>query len=326
MPLIPWDLDPSRLCSGASTKPPFRHQHNTSRALAVGDVLLEQRRGTSFSGIGQAEFEKRWVGRTASGDVYMPEFCSAIHGLRRELSCPPFDRFSEMAFPRLLSFSVASRFGLADSWPEILMSVRAFQPSREERFLGLTDSGFILDPVQCAPFYEWMTERILSESDLPICVRENLGGWSYRNERQDTLRTVRKSAEFLRDEYVFVGTGEHVHALRAQLLEAFCSLLGRKDLTFRVVVGAGCFQAEEETLSRNLRRVSKVSDIPILDVEMFLPETEEWLEVAGSSLWGSRLTDAFNIRSTEGRLESGCMGVGISRLALAILAQGEHSD
>lgn len=294
---------------------------NSSSVFKIGDVLYVHKRGKPFCGITRLEFERDWVNRSSMGDVYLPKFCALIYKVRQELLRQPFGEFREMGFPRLLPLDVAKSCGLIEAWPDILLSVQAFAKPKDARALDQHHGKFLLDPLQCAPAYAWLTGRELHQNELPICIREELGGWSYRNERKEALSPVLKAVEFLRNEYIFIGTPEKVRDIRAELVDAFCGYLEESDLQYRVTVGMGCFELEKDELSQKLKATENLIDIPILDVEVFLPEEGTWLEVLGSSLWQSKLVESFKIRSKRIKLESGCVGIGVSRLSYGMLAQ-----
>lgn len=289
--------------------------------FCVGSVIREHPRVAPFSGIGKDDFAMEWASEAELGDIYLPRFCALLRRLRRDLEQEPFSDFAEMAFPRMLTHQTAARFGLIGSWPYILLSVQALCAGDAARALPSQAPPPLLDPVQCAPFYAWMHGRTVAAEDLPMRVRESLGGWSYRNERASSLECVRKSLMFLRDEYIYVGTAGQVKSVRRRLVEAFSTFLGARDLQHRLVVGAGCFEAEPNELANRLESITDPWDVPVLDVELFIPGDGTWLEVLGASLWGTKLTNAFDIRGEQGELESGCTGIGVSRLGYALLSQ-----
>jgi seryl-tRNA synthetase len=296
---------------------------SSKRELALGSILFEKRSQLRVSDFDPDTFENQWISSIGIGEIYLPRFCSLVNRLRSELSEAPFSTFEEMIFPRLLSLDVARRYGLLDSWPYILLSVGSYKDSEEPRALRGDRDCLILDPVQCAPAYGLFTNRRIPSKDLPIRIRETQGGWSYRNERQSLLRPVMKSAQFLRNEYVFIGTSAQVRMTRKDMISGFCSFLDKHDLMYRLVVGTGCFESDEAAMRDRIRAVNEPEEIPIIDVEMFLPCYQTWLEILGASLLGSKITMAFGIRCDDQDIElhSGCVGIGISRLAYSVLAQ-----
>lgn len=289
--------------------------------FVIGETLFLHENSKPFKGIKKTEFEKKWVKNDTYGDIYLPPFCSLIHRVRQELLIDPFNKFLEMAFPRLLTFDIAERFGLLNAWPYILLSVEEFRSGQEVLAIDKDSGKRILDPLQCAGAYAYLANKQFHKKELPVCFREELGGWTYRNEKRDSLRPVLRAVEFLRNEYIFLSTPQDVRFLRKMLIEAFCRYLDNYDLCYRITTGTGCFEIEENNLAEKLVKTDDIADIPVLDVELFLPENETWLEVLGASLWESQLTTSFKITGTDFTLESGCVGIGISRFCYAMLAQ-----
>lgn len=299
----------------------------TNSGFIIGETLFLHKNSKPFMGIKRTEIEKHWIKNSNYGDIYLPPFCNLMHTIRQKLLIDPFGNFLEMAFPRLLTIDIAERFGLLNSWPYILLSVDKFCSSKEVKAIDKDSEKRILDPLQCAGAYAYLADRTFNKSELPVCFREELGGWTYRNEKRNSLRPVLKAVEFLRNEYVFLSTAHDVKYLRIKLINAFCQFLDNFGICYRVIVGNGCFEIEENLLIEKLRATQKIIDIPVLDVELYLPESDTWVEILGASLWGEQLTKAFNISGTNFAIESGCVGIGISRLGYAFLAQfGNKKD
>lgn len=313
-------------CSALATAQPrprwlvSRFPRAANPPFAVGDVLCEHFHSPEGPLISQRHLDEKWVIHLGHADVYLPEFCALIHRVRADLHRFPFSAFCEMAFPRLLAPDVAKRYGLCDAWPDILLAVRPYNRSSPARAIGAQSEPYLLDPVQCANLYACLQGEQLRESGLPICVRETLGGWSYRNESKARIAPIRHTTQFLRDEYVYLGAPTQIRSIRALLIDNLCCYLDDAHLPFRVVVGSGCFEMPDAELSATLHDVEHIEDIPILDVEVRLPEDDGWLEVCGASLWGDRLLTRFDIRGLGIDVHSGCCGIGISRLCLALLA------
>ena len=290
--------------------------------FAIGSALYAGARANPFSAV-SLDTLQGYVASSECGDFYLPKFCNLIRVLRAELSTGVFATFEEMAFPRFITTRTAEDFGLLNAWPQMLFSVSATDDSQSSRVLDGT-SSFFLDPVQCAPIYSFLRNSAIEQNRLPLCIRESMGGWSYRNERADSLRLGEKGSQFLRDEYVFFGSKSDIITIRKRLLSGLCGILKQHDLQYRVVVGAGCFEASIDELEDQLQKPLAVQEIPVLDIELYIPQRQSWLEVAGATLWGSRLTSRFDIRTKDFDIESGCLGVGISRLAYGIILQGGY--
>jgi seryl-tRNA synthetase len=298
-----------------------RVQHHLKPPFAIGDLLCEGPSLADKPAMKQRDPQNGWVIHLGHADVYLPDFCKLVHQVRADLCRFPFSSFHEMAFPRLLSHDVATRFGLIESWPDILLAVRAYRPTVSDRAILPRSEPYVLDPVQCANLYACLYEDELATSDVPICVRETLGGWSYRNESKAKILPLRQTTQFLRDEYIFLGAPAQVRSIRALLIDGLCGYLEQVQLPFRVVVGSGCFEMPGAELNDTLHNIRDIEHMPILDVEVRLPEDGGWVEVCGASLWEDRLVRRFGIRGRGFDLHSGCCGIGISRLCLAMLGR-----
>jgi seryl-tRNA synthetase len=135
------------------------------------------------------------------------------------------------------------------------------------------------------------------------------------------MRPATKATQFLRQEYIVIGTADDVLSTRQRVIEAFVRILTELDLTHRLVVGTGCFEIHNDDLVATLRKTRDVRSVPILDIEVWIPSRQQWLEVLGAGIWDDRLTRAFSIKSNGAFPHSGCVGVGMSRLGYAVLAQ-----
>lgn len=293
----------------------------TRSGYKIGDILYQTNIKKKYFGITRKEIENNWICHLDGSDTYLPCFCKLLNKLKSILAKSYFGTFSEMAFPRILPITVAKRYGLLDAWPYILCSVIPYKEDGQDRVIDNCQKH-VLDPVQCIQFYAWMKDKIINHKELPLCIYESLGGWSYRNELKGEIRPIIKAKEFIRNEYVFIGTPDDVKRIRIKLINEFCKILNKYEISYRMVVGFGCFETEKSILIKKLKNISSSIDIPIIDIEIFLPEDGCWIEVFGATLWNDRLLNAFNIRSKNGsKIESGCIGIGISRFAYLVLSQ-----
>lgn len=249
--------------------------------------------------------------------IYGPKLCNLINSFNsffRDNSF--FNDFTEMAFPRLLSKEIMSGFELNSLWPFYLLKVSAYDDT-DYRPSICSDAELILDPVQCPWFY-----KVLSHNKdyiiFPFKVRENLGGWSYRNESKERLSPLEKDIAFLRTEFVFAGKQEDVLTIRCDLIENFCHYLKLLNVPFRLVIGEGCYDSMPIDFFNRLKTSIIFNDLPVIDIEVYLPFKSEWIEISGASYFGCDKVNRFTENPT--RIESGCFGVGTSRLALAFLA------
>jgi seryl-tRNA synthetase len=179
------------------------------------------------------------------------------------------------------------------------------------------DNIYILDPVQCAWFYKIISEYYY-KLNFPFKVKESLGGWSYRNETKSNLCPLEKDITFLRTEFVFAGLKEDVIGIRTELISEFSKFLEHLKIPYRLVIGNGCYDSMPQDFNKMLTNATRFCDLPVIDVEVFLPFKNSWLEIAGASYFGNGKVNRFTNEIPD--IESGCFGVGLSRLVLAFFA------
>jgi seryl-tRNA synthetase len=283
--------------------------------------------------------ERGWISAFAEGQyVYHGRWATLVRLLQQELVARAQRLgFEEWILPRYIPAAALDSFKLTQFAPDLLI------PAGPDSFL---------DPVQCVSFYHYLRGRTLRREDLPLRVVEVMGGWTWRAETPDTLDGPYRAREFLRVEHVFCGTREQVREQRRRVRDSLTELLTRLGVGWQVVVGHGCMDLPSLTDARENARGA--DDIPIQDIEVpirgmlhRLPElpapgttshdvlqgsglVEEvsdsgyWDhdEICGCSVEGDHLTTDFNVVDEEGTpLWSGCCGMGLNRLVLALLYQ-----
>ena len=219
--------------------------------------------------------------------------------------------------PKLVPVSVLQKFGCVEAWPDYLLRVIPFgkKLSDQECTIAADEDQYCLEPVQCAAFYEALGSQPTSE--LPTIKAIDISGYTYRNEFRSELEGTIKSVEFLRAEYVFAGRAT-VREARADLLEKYFALCETNRLKWRVVVGKGCYLHPTEADRSAQRDAVDILDIPVLDIEIYSQSLGKWIEVAGAShLHASKLI-RFGVNAGA-EYESGCFGVGLTRLAGLLL-------
>lgn len=274
----------------------------------------------------------------------MASLISAIRSIIVDYICRPLG-FQEWIFPRLIPFAVLEKLSTyVEHLPEGMFYVcapprdpSAFDPFKREFKLRreiradllreiLEPPSYVLDAVQCPPFYQFFSGEVVRAEDLPIKVYDYAGGWTWRNEAGG-VEGLARTNEFLRLEMVYLGTPDQVVEIRDQVVERTIEVVDRVlDLEWRLTVGAP-FYLSQEAASKRLVDISSSSRIPALDVECYLPyrggrEDSEWLEISACNIHMRHYVDAFKIREARGReLWTGCVGHGLTRWATALLAQ-----
>lgn len=218
--------------------------------------------------------------------------------------------FEEWYLPKLLPGSTLDKFGCTKVWPDYLFRVSQHTIGDSRNTIGWDGTPHYLDPVQCASFYEALSFLDL-ETVCPLKVMDQ-SGYTYRNEFKEKLNHTMKTVEFLRAEYVFVGRNM-VRQSRATLIEEYMRLLNSCGMKWRLVVGQGCYETPTEDDIAEYDAAKDIASVPILDLEIYSLSLGEWVEVIGGSYLHNHKLKRFG--HPENGIESGCMGVGLTRLA-----------
>lgn len=223
--------------------------------------------------------------------------------------------FEEVVLPKIAPVDTFRKARILGKWDDYLESVKAFGKTK-----GVTEE-YIMDPLQCTTFYQFLEGKIVDVSNVPIKIYDRSGP-TYRNEDSDKIKPLVKQREFHRSEFVYIGTKEQVVETRERCLsqmEKLCQDLG---LRYRIVVGTGCFQLD----NGDIKMPETMEEMPIKDLEIFCPgyknptDGSSFLEVVGSSVLADMQTSRFNIKSKNGEgLWSGCTGIGLDRLMYALI-------
>ncbi len=274
----------------------------------------------------------------------MAALVSAIRDLIIDKVCKPLG-FQEWIFPRLIPFAVLEKLSTyVEHLPEGMFYVctpprdpEAFSEFKREFALRrelradllrniLEPPSYVLDAVQCPPFYQFFSGELVRVEDLPVKVFDYAGGWTWRNEAGG-VEGLARTNEFLRLEMVYLGTPDQVVEIRDEVVERTIEVVDKVlDLEWRLTVGAPFYLSQEAAKGR-LVDISSSSKIPALDIECYLPyrgsrEESEWLEISACNVHMKHYVDSFKIKEARGReLWTGCVGHGLTRWATALLAQ-----
>ncbi|MEM4576866.1 MAG: aminoacyl--tRNA ligase-related protein [Candidatus Nezhaarchaeales archaeon] len=267
----------------------------------------------------------------------------ALRDLIIEHVCRPLG-FEEWMFPRLIPMNVLAKLSsYVEHLPEGMFYVcvpprepSAFEEYKREYALKrvlrkdllkeiLGEPEYVLDAVQCPPFYQFFSEETVRLEDLPIKVYECMGGWTWRNEAGG-VEGLARTNEFWRMEMVYLGSPKDVVDIRERVVSRTIELVDKVlDLEWRVVVGAPFYLSSEEASKRKID-ISSREKIPTLDVECYLPyrgsrDEAEWLEITAASVHYTHYVTAFKIKEVKNReIWTGCVGHGLTRWATAFLA------
>ncbi|MEM3952755.1 MAG: serine--tRNA ligase [Nitrososphaerota archaeon] len=303
-----------------------------------------------FLGEVSAEAERLcWIKRyPAKGQwIFTPPLTALLRTLSEliiEYVAKPLG-FHEWMFPRLMPLEVFKKLSTyVEHLPDGVFYVcapprnpAAFEEFKKEYILRrevrrdllkniLEEPGYVLEAVQCPPFYQYFSGELVRLEDLPIKAFDLLGGWTWRNEAGGVEGIVRTN-EFWRMEMVFLANPEETVELRNRVTDLTIELVDKVlDMEWRLVAGAPFFLSPEEA-SKRLIDVSSIDKIPTLDVEVYLPyrggrEEAEWLEITAATVHRDFYVKAFKIKEVKGRdIWTGCVGHGLTRWAAAFLAR-----
>jgi seryl-tRNA synthetase len=225
-------------------------------------------------------------------------------------------KFEQWYLPKLVPSDVLNNFGCIEVWPAYLLKVSPYTETNytDKNTISMQGKTYFLDPVQCAAFYETLANLKLDDV-CPLKILD-ISGYTYRNEFIENLSGTIKTIEFLRAEYVFVGK-DFVKNARAQLIESYIDLFEKFQLTWRLTVGKGCYDMPTQADKDEYMAAKDISSVPVLDIEIFSSSLNSWIEVIGASYLQGRKLARFGY--AERGYESGCIGVGLTRLAGLLL-------
>lgn len=218
--------------------------------------------------------------------------------------------FEEVMLPKMVPVDTIRKADILYKWDDYLISARPFSHTNGVR------EEYILDPLQCTGFYQIFENKILKKDELPILWHDSSGP-NYRNEDLSKIKFLRKQREFHRLEFIYLGKKEQVIGTRERCLIIIEEFLRKLSIRYRLVVGGGCYQLHED----EIEKPERYEQIPIKDIEIYIPQDDSWLEVSGLSILYETMTKRFNIRSEDGeKLWSGCTGIGLERLLFSVIS------
>lgn len=218
--------------------------------------------------------------------------------------------FDKIILPKISPVSTYAKANVLGKWDFYLEKVSPFDKTNGVR------QDYILEPLQCIPFYQSLEGKKLPIVK-PIKVFD-CSGPTYRNEDLDKIKPMVKQREFHRSEFIYIGKQKDILSLREAIIKELIAIFNEFNIQYRIVVGAGCFELSENEIVFP----ETLEEIPIKDLELFIPSTNSWLEVVGASVLSNIQIKRFNIQSTDNdELWSGCVGIGLERLMYSFLAQ-----
>ncbi len=246
--------------------------------------------------------------------------------------------FEEWLFPRMVPEEVLAKTGWLnfhreEAWLISPKREHVFDPENADLFplqekFPAQPLPYALDPIQCVSFYYSLYGTTISQRDLPMRVFEYQGGWTYRYETHPD--GLQRGLGFLRLELIWLGIQSHAERIRNETLRSFVRALEEQlYLDVELGIADSCFEeAPKEGYDQKrvveAKNIDRVLDVPSVDVIVHDPESGEYMEIASAGRH-EKLPRRFQI-SIEPMADnpaplawSGCLGIGITRVAAAFL-------
>ena len=248
------------------------------------------------------------------------------------------EKFREWLFPRMVPEEVLAKTGWLTNHREEAWLVdpkREFQFQADEPELFPRHAKFpseplpyALDPIQCVSLYYALFNRKFEPTDLPLRVFEYQGGWSHRYET--AAKGLYRGIEFMRLELVWIASEREAITIRNKVLDETAGVLAEKfGLKVHVVESDSCFEEAAAPYDPNTigARDALMHYHPFQSVDLLVDCGGTDIEVV-SAARHSFLASRFKMTAHDAAghaldVWSGCLGVGLTRVAAAFLA--EHS-
>jgi len=227
-----------------------------------------------------------------------------------------------LSFPPLLAKQVFERTGYLESFPNLVGAVRSFSGSDDDHasllrtvfagedwseHLGPTD--LVLRPAACHPVYPTCAGR------LPPGGRHfEVSGYCFRHEPS---RDPTRMQAFRMHEYVYVGEPARALEHRDRWLELAREALSTLDLEVTAEAANDPFFGRAGELLAGLQ----VKEARKIEIVSLLPGYPAPTALASGNSHQDHFGNDFGIQSANGDVaHSSCIGFGLDRIAIALLA------
>ncbi len=267
-----------------------------------------------------------------AGGVYLhgPEWGAAMRHTREAVRRGIADRFDAPSLTGAAQIprDVLVRAGYYQKFPHLVntvgrirpdywdgVTVAQLRPGQDETLASFyTPSEMVLNPVTCYHVYAnapLLLERYGSDGLFAI------EGPVFRHESHNHGPT--RLAEFTMFELVRLGGTAAVEREYERLLTVFTEFFASLDLPHRIVSASDAFFGDDPSIARDAQLLSGGK------FEVRVPLGDGELSVASVNFHGEVFADAFALRE-RGVEATCCAGVGLDRLAYALLSYGLIPD
>lgn len=264
------------------------------------DLFSRDRRGH----IQESELEnKKWVELDWSGQrFYLPEYTALLRDIEQEvINTIESIGFQECLFPKLVT---------EDQFRELQGALPRFEGEGTQEAVHANCVGvksfpkeFVHTHWQCEPFYYFLKEE---KPEQPVMFFDR-SGWSHRREQSiDDDRLF----EFKRIECVWFAPEDESEHIQKKLLEKLSETFNQIGFPTNII--------------RKENEERATGEPAVYDIEV---PTENFgdVEVTGTHYHGRLFLEAVNAEVDE-EYQTGCCGIGISRLANLIFEPSKNLD
>lgn len=175
----------------------------------------------------------------------------------------------------------------------------------------------LLAPTVCYRCFEALANETVGEAAIYTGT-----GHCNRNEGfiEDDLTRLQS---FSMREIIFFGDASRVDKLRYETIENARLAITDWGLTARLVTASDPFFSLGKESKRGYQTLMQLK----YELQCLLPHSGQWISCMSFNNHQTTLTSAYEIRSQDGQLHSGCVGYGLERLAYSLVSQhGIDSD
>ena len=200
-------------------------------------------------------------------------------------------------------FEAIQRFGATARWNGHSLNMDSSALAAPKCFLS---------PSVCFHWYAWMKDSVVERPRNVTAV-----GKCFRYEAGN-LSGLERLWDFTMREVIFMGPRDYVLAERNRAVDATVELMDSWDLAYQIESATDPFFIE----SFGVQSAFQLAFDLKFEVRAVLPYRSSTLAVASFNYHQDFFGKSFNIRGTDGKpIETGCIGFGLERLALAFIAQ-----
>ena len=292
----------------ASRTGPGRHEADPHAALEAAGELVE---------FGQGRY-----GLGPLMSALVESLDRAIVDMAAELTAPPYQ------FPSLIAADVLERCRYLKNFPaslnvvshlrEDLGLLQEFANSVACDVHGLRFNRDVLAPVECllAPsvcfhWYNW-----LKDSTLAVPRTVTARGKCFRYE-SSSLSGLERLWDFTMREVIFVGPQEFVLEHRQWCVDQSVALLDTLGLTYEIATATDPFFVDSYAVQAAFQQGFELK----YELLCPLPYSGKRLAVGSVNYHQDFFGRSFAIGTSTGTAHTGCIGFGLERLALAVVAQ-----